>query len=95
MTTEAETIQRRLSESVRDMLNEYRLQASAGPVGDKALEEIIFRAAHGVVQSIAKYPGPQRVAMLPSVVRMLLATFLEEIAATDQANRVSKSGDGP
>jgi hypothetical protein len=48
MTTEAEELHRIVSASVRDMLNEYRLQASAGPVTDKALEEIIFRAAHGV-----------------------------------------------
>jgi hypothetical protein len=71
MSTEAEEIQRRVSASVRDMLNEYRLQASAGPVTDKALEEIIFRA------------GPQRAAMLPSLVRMLLATFIEEVAGAD------------
>jgi ABC-type uncharacterized transport system substrate-binding protein len=31
-------------------------------------------------QSLAPYPGPQRVAMFPSVVRMLLTTFLEEVA---------------
>src|SRR4030095_4361955 len=48
-----------------------------GPVTDRALEQIIFRAAHGVEQSLAPYPGPQQVAMLPSVVRMLLTTFLE------------------
>ena len=89
MSTEAEEIQRRVSASVRDMLNEYRLQASAGPVTDKALEEILFRAAHGVVQSLAPYPGPQRAAMLPSVVRMLLATVLEEVAGRDGAPKTS------
>jgi hypothetical protein len=50
-------------------------------VTDTALEQILFRAAHGVAQSLSPYPGPQRVAMLPSLLRMLLATFLEEIAA--------------
>ena len=59
MTTEAETIQRRLSESVRDMLDAYRIQAQVGPVTDTALDEILFRAAHGVVQSLATYSGPQ------------------------------------
>jgi len=48
-------------------------------VTDKALEEIIFRAAHGFEQTLTPYPGPQRVAMLPSVGRMLLTTFLEEL----------------
>ena len=47
---------------------------------DKALEEIVFRAAHGVEQSLAPYPREQRVAMPPSVVRMLLTTFLKETA---------------
>ena len=54
---------------------------------DKALEEIIFGAAHGVEQSLAPYPGPQRVAMLPSVVRILLTTFLEELVRSDSSPR--------
>jgi hypothetical protein len=78
--TEAEELHGRISTSVRDMLDPYRIQAQAGPVTDKALEEITFRAAHGVGQSLAPYPGEQRVALLPSVVRMLLAAFLEETA---------------
>jgi hypothetical protein len=80
VSTEAEELHRIISTSVRDMLDAYRIQASAGPVTDKALEEIISRAAHGVEQSLAPYPGPQQVAMLPGVVRMLLGTFLEEVA---------------
>jgi len=58
MNSEAQEIHRRLSESVIDMLNEYRLQAHAGPVTDKALQEILFRASHGVVQVLAPYSGP-------------------------------------
>src|SRR5436190_23517478 len=88
-STEVEEIHRIISASVRDMLDAYRIQASAGPVTDKALEEIVFRAEHGVLQSLTPYSGDQRVAMLPSVVRMLLATFLEEFASVDQGN------DGP
>ncbi len=84
MTTEAEELHRIISASVRDMLDAYRIQAAAGPVTDKALEEIVFRAAHGVMESLAPYPREQRVAMLPSVVRMLLTTFVEEIAATGE-----------
>ena len=83
MSTEANEIQRITSASVRDMLDAYRIQARAGPVTDKALEEIIFRAAHGVVQSLAPYPREQRVALLPSVVRVLLTTFLENVAGPD------------
>jgi hypothetical protein len=83
MSTEAEEIHRIVSASVRDMLDAYRIQAQAGPVTDKALEEIIFRAEHGVVQSLAPYPRAQRVALLPSVVRMLLTTFIEEMMGGD------------
>ena len=50
MSTEAQELHRIISASVRDMLDAYRIQAKAGPVTDKALEEILFRAAHGVVQ---------------------------------------------
>jgi hypothetical protein len=56
-------------------------------VTDKALEEIIFRAAHGILQSLTPYPGEQRVAMLPSVVRMLLTVFIEEVARSDGSPR--------
>ncbi len=65
------------------MLDAYRIQAQAGPVTDTALEEIIFRAAHGVVLSLAPYPREQRVALLPSIVRVLLTTFLEDVARAD------------
>jgi hypothetical protein len=81
MTIAGKELHRRISTSVRDMLDAYRIHAAAGPVTDKALQEILFRAAHGVVQSLAIYSGPQRGAMLPSVVRMLLTTFLEEVSA--------------
>ena len=83
MTTEAEEIQRIVSASVRDLLDAFRIQATAGPVTDKALEELLFRASHGVLQSLAPYPREQRAALLPSVVRILLATFLEEVAGGD------------
>jgi hypothetical protein len=41
MSTEASELHRIISASVRD--DAYRIQASAGPVTDKALEEILFR----------------------------------------------------
>ena len=69
MSTEAQELHRIISTSVRDMLDAFRIQASAGPVTDQALEEIVFRAKHGVLQSLAPYPRVQRVALLPSVVR--------------------------
>jgi hypothetical protein len=81
MSADAEELHRIISASVRDMLDAYRIQAQAGPMTDRALEEILFRAAHGVVQSLATYTRDQRAALLPSLVRMLLATFLEDVAS--------------
>ena len=46
MSTEASERHRIISTSVRDMLDAYRIQASAGPVTGKVLKENIFRAAH-------------------------------------------------
>lgn len=83
MSTEARELHRIIRASVRDMLDAHRLQAQAGPVTDKALEEILFRAAHSVVDSLAPYPAEQRVALLPSVVRLMLASFLEDVAGAD------------
>ena len=80
MTDEARELHRIISASVRDMLDAYRLQAQAGPVTEQALEGIIFRAAHPIMHSLAPYPAEQRAALLPSVVRLLLASFLEDVA---------------
>jgi hypothetical protein len=38
--TEAEELHRIINASVRDMLDAFRIQASAGPVTDQALEEL-------------------------------------------------------
>lgn len=80
MSTEAQELHRIIRASVRDMLDAYRIQAQAGPVSDKALEQIIFRAEHGVMQSLAPFPRAQRAALLPRSVRLMLAAFLEDVA---------------
>src|SRR5439155_1682659 len=49
MTEEARELHRIIGATVRDMVSVYRLQAQMGPVTVQALEEILFRAAHGVV----------------------------------------------
>jgi hypothetical protein len=82
MTEEAKELHRIISATVRDMLSAYRIQALAGPVSDQALEGLIFRAAHPIVNSLAPYPAEQRAALLPNVVRMMLASFLEAVAGT-------------
>jgi len=47
------------------------------------LEAILFRAAHPVVNILAPYSAEQRAALLPNVVRMMRASFLEEVAGAD------------
>jgi len=51
------------------------------------VEAILFRAAHPIVHSFAPYPAEQRAALLPTVVRVMLAAFLEDVAGADGAGR--------
>ena len=56
------------------MLSAYRIQTQAGQVSEQALEAIIFRAAHPIVNILAPYPAEQRAALLPNVVRFMLVS---------------------
>jgi len=94
--TQAEEIQRRLSEAVIDMINEFRLQVAWGPLPDKALDHIIFRAAHNIVQVLAPYNRDERNALWPSVIRMLLAEFIRQIGITDAMHQAKDAtGEEP
>jgi hypothetical protein len=53
------------------MLDAYRIQAQVGRLSEQALEAIIFRAAHPIVNILAPYPADQWAALLPNVVRSL------------------------
>jgi hypothetical protein len=57
-----------------------RLEAQAGPVDEAQLERLIFRAAAPIVQSVAPLTEAQRGELLPNIVRVMLAAFLEEQA---------------
>jgi hypothetical protein len=83
MSTEAQMLHRIISASVHDMLDAYRLEARAGPVSDQALERVIFRAATPIADRLARYPAARRGALLPNVVRLLLAAFLGHVAGAD------------
>jgi hypothetical protein len=83
MTEAAQELHRIISASVRDMLSAYRIQARVGRVTDQALEGILFRAAHPIVSILAPYPTNQRAALLPNVVRIMLAAFLEEMGGQE------------
>ena len=49
-------------------------------VDDAQLERLIFRAAAPIVQSMAPLTETQRGELLPNIVRVMLAAFLEEHA---------------
>ena len=55
----------------------------------KLLEGILFRAAHPIVNILAPYPADQRAALLPNIVRIMLAAFLEQLAggSTEEGSR--------
>jgi hypothetical protein len=66
--------------SVRELLETARLEAPAGLVDDAQLERLIFRAAASIVQSVTPLTEAQRGELLPNIVRVMLAAFLEEQA---------------
>jgi len=82
VSEEVKELHRIISASGRDMLSTYRIQAEPGPVSDQ--DAILFRAAHPAVNIRAPYSAEQRAALLPNVVRLMLAAFLEETAAKEQ-----------
>jgi len=92
--TPAAEMYRRIDEAVIDMINEFRIQRAAGPLPDKALDQIVFRAAHSVVQVLAPYNHDERSALWPSVLRMLLASFIREIGIADTMPRAAEGGEG-
>ena len=53
MSDETRQLRRIIHGSVRDTPDAYSIQAQAGPVTAQALEGLIFRAAHPVVERLA------------------------------------------
>ena len=85
MNTKATAIHRRVRDAVRDTVSAYRIQGSAGGGWtEKAIDEILFRGSHNIMQALASYPSPVVHALMPSVVRFMLQAFLE-IDATEAA----------
>ena len=75
-------IQRRVRNAVREAVSARRIQSSAGRGWtEKATDEILFRGSHDVTQALAPYPTPVVHALMPSVVRFMLQSFLEIDAA--------------
>jgi hypothetical protein len=77
---DARDLHRVITASVRELLETARLEAQAGPMDVAEIERLIFRAATPIVQSVASLTEAQRGELLPNIVRVMLAAFLEEQA---------------
>ena len=78
MTPDARELHRVITPSVRELLETVRLEAQAGSMDAAQVERLIFRAAAPIVHSVASLTDAQRGALLPNIVRVMLAAFLEE-----------------
>jgi len=77
---DARELHRVIAASVRELLETARLERQAGMVDAAQLERLIFRAAAPIVHSMSSLTEAQRGELLPNIVRVMLAAFLEEQA---------------
>ena len=80
MIPDARELHRVITASVRELLETAPLEAQAGPMDVAEIERLIFRAAAPIVHSVAPLTEAQRGELLPNIVRVMLAAFLEEQA---------------
>ena len=73
--------------SVRECLQTWRLQAQAGPVTGKALEGILARATVLLMRRLEGQNPELVVAVLPILVRTMLAAFVEVMEEERQRKR--------
>ena len=85
-STEAQEWHRIIRASVRECLETWQLQSKAGPVTVEALEAILSRSMVPILRQMEDKPPELVMALLPSLVRTMLAAFVEVMAE----QRVSK-----
>ena len=66
--------------AVRECLQTWKLQAQSGPVTPKVLETILTRATVLLMSRLEGQPSHVVVALLPGLLRDMLATFVEVMA---------------
>jgi hypothetical protein len=77
---DARELHRVITASVRELLETARLEAQAHTMDADRLERPIFRAAAPILHSVTPLTEAQRGELLPNIVRVMLAAFLEEHA---------------
>ena len=80
MIPDARELHRVITASVRELLETVRLEQQADAMDVAEIERLIFRAAAPIVHSVAPLTEAQRGELLPNIVRVMLAAFLEEHA---------------
>ena len=65
---------------MRELLETARLELGSVHRAGLPLERLIFRAAAPIVHSVAPLTDAQRGELLPNIVRVMQAAFLEEQA---------------
>ena len=76
---------------MRECLETWTLQAQAGPLTVEALEAILARATVPILRQVEGRQPDLVIALLPSLVRIMLAAFVEALA---EQRRVKASGSG-
>jgi len=66
--------------SVRECLETWQLQSKAGPVTVEALEAILSRSMVPIFRQMEDKPPELVMTLLPSLVRTMLAAFVEVMA---------------
>ena len=77
MIPNARELHRVITASVQELLETARLEALTGAMDAAQVERLIFRAAAPIVHSVAPLTEAQRGELLPHIVRVMLAAFLE------------------
>ena len=78
--------QRTIRAAVREACETWRIQAQAGPVTEKRLEEIINRAAVPILAQLQDLPLELLAGLVPSLVRVMLAAAVEVMADERKAD---------
>ena len=79
--------QRTIRAAVREACETWRIQAQAGPVTARQFEEIINRAAVPILRSMQDHHAELVAALVPSLVRVMLAAAIEVMAEERRARR--------
>lgn len=71
--------------SVRECVHTWRMQSKSGPVAGEALETILSRATVLLMYRLEGQPPHLVVALLPGLIRTMLAAFVEMLAEEERA----------